>query len=87
MSTKFFNNDAGNTLFEKLKGVAQNMANFNRFLAVVGFFRSSGYFKLRKELNDVKEIKILVKDLDTLNTFINDVSNLSEVIDVERVIQ
>ena len=33
------------------------------------------------------EIKILVKDLDTLNTFINDVSNLSEVIDVERVIQ
>ena len=60
MSTKFFNNDAGNTLFEKLKGVAQNMTNFNRFLAVVGFFRSSGYFKLRKELNDVKEIKILV---------------------------
>jgi hypothetical protein len=36
------------------------MANFDRFLAVVGFFRSSGYFKLRKELNDVEEIKILV---------------------------
>ena len=60
MSTKFFNNDAGNTLFDKLKGIATEMATFNRFLAVVGFFRSSGYFKLRKELGDVSEIKILV---------------------------
>lgn len=60
MSTKFFNNDNGNTLFEKLKGIASGMANLDRFLAVVGFFRSSGYFKLRKELKDVKEIKILV---------------------------
>lgn len=61
MSSKFFNNNAGNTLFEKLKGIAQNMKEFNRFLAVVGFFRSSGYFKLRKELgDDVSEIKILV---------------------------
>ena len=51
MSTKFFNNNNGNTLFEKLKGIAMGMANFDRFLAVVGFFRSSGYFKLRKELD------------------------------------
>lgn len=36
------------------------MASFDRFLAVVGFFRSSGYFKLREELGDVPEIKILV---------------------------
>ena len=36
------------------------MTSFNRFLAVVGFFQSSGYFKLRKELGDVEEIKILV---------------------------
>ena len=60
MSSKFFNNDTGNTLFDKLKGIASGMANFDRFLAVVGFFRSSGYFKLRKELKDVEEIKILV---------------------------
>lgn len=60
MSSKFFNNDTGNTLFDKLKGIASGMTNFDRFLAVVGFFRSSGYFKLRKELKDVKEIKILV---------------------------
>ena len=60
MSSKFFNNDTGNTLFDKLKGIALGMANFDRFLAVIGFFRSSGYFKLRKELKDVEEIKILV---------------------------
>lgn len=60
MSTKFFNNNLGNTLFDKLKGIASNMTSFDRFLAVVGFFRSSGYFKLRKELGDVSEIKILV---------------------------
>ena len=60
MSSKFFNNDTGNTLFDKLKGIASGMANFDRFLAVVGFFRSSGYFKLRKELGNVEEIKILV---------------------------
>ena len=60
MSTKFFNNASGNTLFEKLRGIARNMATFDRFLAVAGYFRSSGYFKLRAELKDVKEIKILV---------------------------
>lgn len=60
VNTKFFNNTGKNTLFEKLKGIAKGMATFDQFLAVVGFFRSSGYFKLRKELGDVKEIKILV---------------------------
>lgn len=60
MSTKFFNNTANNTLFAKLKGIAHDMVSFDRFLAVAGFFRSSGYFKLRKELDNVKEIKILV---------------------------
>ena len=60
MSTKFFNNGHGNTLFDKLKGIASEMTTFDRFLAVVGFFRSSGYFKLREELGDVPEIKILV---------------------------
>lgn len=60
MSTKFFNNGLGNTLFDKLKGIASEMTSFDRFLAVVGFFRSSGYFKLRKELGDISEIKILV---------------------------
>lgn len=60
LRSNFFNNKEGNTLFNKLKGIAQEMPNFDRFLSVVGYFRSSGYFKLRKELNNVKEIKILV---------------------------
>ena len=60
MSTKFFNNEIGNTLFDKLKGIAREMQSFYRFLAVAGFFRSSGYFKLRKELGDISDIRILV---------------------------
>lgn len=60
MSTKFFNNSSSNTLFEKLKGIAENMHGFQRFLAVVGYFRSSGYFKLRKELGDISDIRILI---------------------------
>ena len=60
MSTKFFNNTIGNTLFDKFKGIADGMSNFHSFLAVVGYFRSSGYFKLRKELANVQDIKILV---------------------------
>ena len=60
MSTKFFNNTPSNTLFEKLKGIANGMNDFHRFLAVVGYFRSSGYFKLRKELGDISDICILI---------------------------
>lgn len=59
MATKFFNN-VNHTLFDKLKGIAGSMSNFERFLAVAGYFRSSGYFKLRRELASVQEIKILV---------------------------
>ena len=59
MSTKFFNNiDA--TLLDKFHGIASAMANFDIFYAVVGYFRSSGYFKLRRELENVSEIRILV---------------------------
>lgn len=59
MSTKFFNN-TDNTLFDKFCGIAHNMANFDTFRAVVGYFRSSGYFKLRKEFETVSKIQILV---------------------------
>jgi len=59
MSSKFFNN-IDTPLIEKFKGIAENMHDFYTFLAVVGYFRSSGYFKLRKHLEDVKVIKILV---------------------------
>lgn len=60
MSTKFFNNTNGNTLFEKLRGIAENMSNFALFCAAVGYFRASGYFKLRELLENVPEIRVLV---------------------------
>ena len=60
MSSKFFNNNPQNTLFDKFKGIAEGMPNFYSFLAVVGYFRSSGYFKLRKQLANVHDIRILV---------------------------
>lgn len=59
MSSKFFNN-IESTLMDKFHGIASAMANFDIFHAVVGYFRSSGYFKLRQELSSTQEIKILV---------------------------
>jgi superfamily II DNA/RNA helicase len=59
MSTKFFNN-IESTLMDKFHGIASAMANFDIFHAVVGYFRSSGYLKLRQELDVTQEIKILV---------------------------
>lgn len=59
MSTKFFNN-TDNPLFNKFCGIAHNMANFDMFRAVVGYFRTSGYFKLRSEFDSVQKIQLLV---------------------------
>ena len=66
MSTKFFTNKDQNSLTNKFKGVFENLP-INYFDALVGYFRSSGYFKIRKYLDDVKEIRILVGiDVDHL---------------------
>lgn len=61
MATKFFNNENGDTLFAKFTGIAEGMgANFHTFQAVSGYFRSSGYFKLRRELKSTQKIQVLV---------------------------
>lgn len=60
MSTRFFTNTNENTVFEKFKGILENMKDVYAFHAVVGYFRSSGYFALQKHLKDIKDIKILV---------------------------
>lgn len=60
MSTKFFTNTDGNTLFDKFREIATDMVNFHTFNAVVGYFRSSGYFKLRKEFTNIQKIRILI---------------------------
>lgn len=60
MSSKFFTNDGERSLFDKFTGIIDAMGSLYAFYAVVGYFRSSGYFALQPYLKDVKEIKILV---------------------------
>lgn len=60
MSSKFFTNSSERTLFDKFTGIIESMRDLYAFHAVVGYFRSSGYFKLQPYLKDVKEIRILV---------------------------
>lgn len=60
MPTKFFNNASGKTLFEKIVGIKENMASLHSFHAVVGYFRSSGYFKVREVLGALPKIQILI---------------------------
>ena len=60
MSSKFFTNNPERNLFDKFKGIIENMTNLYAFHAVVGYFRSSGYFALQPYLQNLKEIKILV---------------------------
>lgn len=60
MSTKFFTNTNERNLFDKFTGIIGHMKNLYAFHAVVGYFRSSGYFALQPYLKEVKSIKILV---------------------------
>ena len=60
MSSKFFTNSNDRGLFDKFTGIVDGMKDLHAFHAVVGYFRSSGYFALQPYLKDLKEIKILV---------------------------
>ncbi len=60
MSTKFFTNNEENTVFQKFKGILENMKDVYAFHAVAGYFRSSGYFALQEHLKDIEDVKILV---------------------------
>lgn len=60
MSTRFFTNDGENTLINKFQGVFENNRDIESFDALVGYFRASGYFRLRPFLNNVPKIRILV---------------------------
>ncbi len=59
MATKFFTNETGNTLLEKIEGVF-NHRNVHFFDALVGYFRASGYFRIRKFIERTAKIRILV---------------------------
>ena len=59
MSTKFFTNEAGRTLIQKIEGVFQHKKI--HFLDVlVGYFRASGYFRVRPFVQKSGKIRILV---------------------------
>lgn len=60
MSSKFFTNNNDRNLFDKFKGIIDHMKDLYAFHAVVGYFRSSGYFALQPHLQNIKDIKILV---------------------------
>jgi superfamily II DNA/RNA helicase/HKD family nuclease len=60
MSTRFFTNDGDNTLLNKFKGVFEHNKDIEFFDALVGYFRASGYFRIREHLNNVPKIRILV---------------------------
>ncbi len=60
MSTQFFTNRDNNNLLTKFQGVLENIPNLHSFDALVGYFRSTGYFKLRPFLENIQQIRILV---------------------------
>ncbi|MCK9234251.1 MAG: phospholipase D-like domain-containing protein [Acholeplasmataceae bacterium] len=60
MSTKFFTNSEDNTLINKFEGVFRYNPNIQYFDALVGYFRASGYFRVRPFLDKVPKIRILV---------------------------
>lgn len=67
MSTKFFTNKEQNTLLNKFKGIFANNQDIEFFDAMVGYFRASGYFKIRPFLENVPKIRILVGiDVDVI---------------------
>lgn len=59
MSTKFFTNENDNTLLSKIEGIFRHR-NIHFFDALVGYFRASGYFRIRPFVEKASEIRILV---------------------------
>lgn len=60
MSTRFFTNHGAQTLFSKLKAVAEHNPDLAQLDALVGYLRASGYFALRPFLEAIPKIRILV---------------------------
>ena len=66
MSTKFFTNETENTLLQKFEGIFQHR-NIHFFDALIGYFRASGYFRIRPFIEKAQHIRILVGiNVDTL---------------------
>lgn len=55
--TKFYTNEEGNTLYERFN---QTLKNAQYFDSLVGYFRTSGFYRLYESLENVDKIRILV---------------------------
>ncbi len=60
MSTQLFTNRDGNTLIKKLEGVFTHVPGIACFDVLVGYFRASGYFRVRPLLDKIPKVRILV---------------------------
>ena len=60
MSTRFFTNHGDQTLLRKFRGIFENNPDIERFDALIGYLRASGYFAVRPHLEKVPHVRILV---------------------------
>ena len=73
MSTQLFTNRDGNTLIKKFEGVFEHMPGIACFDVLVGYFRASGYFRMRPLLDRIPKVRILVGiDVDRLTKNFHD---------------
>lgn len=56
--TKFFTNEPENTLYERFAAILKSNTQF--FDVLVGYFRTSGFFRMYEALESVEKIRILV---------------------------
>lgn len=59
MASNFFTNQGENTLYNKFAGVFEHMKNIEYFKSVIGYFRASGYFVIRKHFPNDLKVKII----------------------------
>ena len=59
MTSNFFTNENQNTLLEKIEGIFK-YKHVHFFDALVGYFRASGYFRIRKFIANTPKIRFLV---------------------------
>ncbi len=73
MSTQLFTNRNGNTLIKKFEGVFTYVPGIACFDVLVGYFRASGYFRVRPLLDKIPKVRILVGiDVDRLTKDFHD---------------
>ena len=77
----FFTNEEGSTLLERFKKTLKYVEFFD---VIVGYFRTSGFFNLYKELEEVEKIRIIVGlNVDSYSFDLIQQSKIQQEIDFE----